>query len=159
MVFVPDPEAVLLIRRSDREGDRWSGQMAFPGGRWSPRDANLLATAKRETLEEVGVDLDPARLLGALDDVAPRAPIPPVIVRPFVFSFPERVELKPNHEVAGALWAPLDLLATPGLYRAFHYEAGGTRLSLPGYHLEAGVVWGMTERILTPLLALLGPAG
>ncbi len=155
VILVPDPDAVLLIRRAEREGDRWSGQMAFPGGRWSPEDPDLLATAERETHEEVAVDLSRATLLGRFDDSAPRTPaVPPVIVRPFVFLLESRQRLVPNHEVAGAQWTPLDQLFEPGVYRPFEFEVSGTRMLLPGYHLEQGVVWGMTERILTPLLWL-----
>lgn len=155
VILVPDPEAVLLIRRAEREGDRWSGHMAFPGGRWSPEDPDLLATARRETREEVGVDLTQARLLGRFDDSAPRSPVlPPVIVRPFVFVLESRQTLVPNHEVAGARWTPLDDLLEPGVYRSFEFELSGTRMLLPGYHLDQGLVWGMTERILTPLLSL-----
>lgn len=36
------------------------------------------------------------------------------------------------------------------------FEHRGVRMSRPGYHLGDDVVWGMTERILTPLLRLLG---
>ncbi|MCA9639821.1 MAG: NUDIX domain-containing protein, partial [Myxococcales bacterium] len=55
---------VLLIRRAEHEGDPWSGHMAFPGGRHDPTDPDLLTTARRETLEEVGLDLSRrARLL------------------------------------------------------------------------------------------------
>ncbi len=51
VVIAPDPDSILLIRRADREGDWWSGQLAFPGGRWSPDDARLVDTATRETRE------------------------------------------------------------------------------------------------------------
>lgn len=156
IVLVERPDSILLIRRAEREGDRWSGQMAFPGGRWSLDDPDLLATARRETREEVGVDLAGAAVLGTLDDVAPRTPVlPPIIVRPYVFRLPRRQPLAPNPEVAGARWVELDQLRRPGVYRPFEYESQGTRLLLPGYHLGEGVVWGMTERILTPLLGLL----
>ncbi len=155
VILVPDPDAVLLIRRADREGDRWSGHMAFPGGRWGPDDPNLLATAIRETMEEVGVDLQGARLLGQCDDSAPRSQaLPPVIVRPFVFRLESRAEIIANHEVAGAEWTTIDRLLAPGVYRPFEFETQGIKMLLPGYHLEQGVVWGMTERILTPLLTL-----
>jgi 8-oxo-dGTP pyrophosphatase MutT (NUDIX family) len=144
-----------LIRRAEREGDRWSGHMAFPGGRWGPEDPDLLATAIRETREEVGVDLSRARLLGQYDDSAPRSQaLPPVIVRPFVFQLEARSAIVPNHEVAGAQWTAIDQLLTPGVYRPFQFEAQGIKMLLPGYHLEEGVVWGMTERILTPLISL-----
>lgn len=156
VVFAPDPDSVLLIRRAQREGDRWSGQMAFPGGRWSPGDPDLLTTARRETFEEVGVDLAGARLIGQLDDSAPRsANLPPVIVRPFVFHLASRVRLSGNHEVADASWIPLERLASDAVYRPYAFEVAGARLLFPGYHLDIGVVWGMTERILTPVLQLI----
>ncbi len=161
VVLVPDPDpgSVLLIRRSEREGDRWSGQMAFPGGRWSPDDPDLLTTAQRETFEEVGVDLKGARWLGSLDDIAPRTPtLPPVIVRPYVFVAAAEAPLRLNHEVAAAAWIELTELTAPGIYRPFEFDVLGTKVLLPGYHLTQGVVWGMTERILTPLLGMLGLA-
>ena len=159
VIIVPEPDAVLLIRRAERDGDRWSGQMAFPGGRWSEGDSDLVATARRETLEEVGVDLAEARLLGRLDDSAPRTPtLPPIIVSPFVFQLRHRPPLAPNHEVAAAVWQPLGQLIMPGIYRPFEFDLPGSTMILPGYHLDVGTVWGMTERILTPLLAMLGLA-
>ncbi len=157
VIVAPDPDAILLIRRAEREGDRWSGQMAFPGGRWSAGDPDLLTTATRETLEEVGVDLGSGRLIGRLDDSAPRSQVlPPIIVTPYVFVLKHRPPLYPNHEVAGAFWAPIDRLNDPAVYRPFDFEARGIRMQLSGYHLEEGVVWGMTERILTSLLRIMG---
>ncbi|MEP6687797.1 MAG: NUDIX domain-containing protein, partial [Gemmatimonadales bacterium] len=89
MVLVPSPDAVLLIRRADRAGDPWSGHMALPGGRREETDPDLVATAVRETFEEVGLSLAPADLLGSLDDVVPRTPVlPPIAVRPYVFALP-----------------------------------------------------------------------
>lgn len=156
VVFGPDPDSILLIRRAHREGDRWSGQMAFPGGRWSPEDPDLLTTARRETFEEVGVDLTGARLIGQLDDSAPRSStLPPVIVRPFVFHLAQRVPLSGNHEVADASWVPLERLGARSVYRPYAFEVNGQRLLFPGYHLDIGVVWGMTERILTPVLEMI----
>ncbi len=156
IVAAPDPDAFLLIRRAERNDDRWSGQMAFPGGRWQPEDPDLTATARRETLEEVGIDLADARLIGVLDDIAPRTPsLPPVLVRPYVFRLPAHRRPVPNHEVAEAFWADVDRLIVPDIYRPYEYQLRGSRIRFPGYHLPQGVVWGMTERILTPLLQLL----
>ncbi|HXE57908.1 MAG TPA: CoA pyrophosphatase [Gemmatimonadales bacterium] len=153
MVLAPQPDAVLLIRRAEREGDPWSGHMAFPGGRHSPVDRDLLATAIRETAEEVGLRLDERQLLGVLDDVAPRSPgRGPLVVRPFLFALDHRPELRLNHEVALALWAPIDELRAERTYRPATFHHRGAPRVYPAYHLADHVVWGMTERILTPLL-------
>lgn len=152
VILVPDPDAVLLIRRAERAGDPWSGHMALPGGRRSASDPDLLDTAIRETIEEVGIRLPPDRLLGALDDVAPRTPVlPPIAVRPFVFQLPSRPELVLNHEVAAAAWADLDTLVHPDSYRTVTLHLHGGERQVSAYNFHEAVVWGMTERILSGL--------
>jgi 8-oxo-dGTP pyrophosphatase MutT (NUDIX family) len=158
VVLVPSPDSVLLIRRADRAGDPWSGHMALPGGRREDQDADLVATAVRETDEEVGLALTRADLLGSLDDVVPRTPVlPPTAVRPYVFSLPERPVLRPNAEVAAYRWAELDHLLLPATYQTVHFDIRGERRAFPAYQLEEAVVWGMTERILTSLFEQLQP--
>jgi 8-oxo-dGTP pyrophosphatase MutT (NUDIX family) len=154
VVLVPDPDAVLLIRRAERTGDPWSGHMALPGGRREPADADLAATAIRETAEEVGVDLLRSALLGSLDDVVPRTPtLPPIAVRPYVFGLSRRPALTPNPEVAAARWVPLDHLLHPGNYHPVRIQIRGEDREFPAYQLEDAMVWGMTERVITGLLA------
>ncbi len=97
----------LFIHRAVRAGDTWSGQIAFPGGRREPRDADLLDTAIRETHEEIGVDLTAAERLGVLDDLYPRTPLlPPVVVRPFVFALTARPAFALSAEVQAAFGCP-----------------------------------------------------
>jgi ADP-ribose pyrophosphatase YjhB (NUDIX family) len=155
VVLAPDPDAILLIRRAEREGDHWSGHLALPGGRWSEGDEDLVATARRETFEETSVDLHGADPIAALDDLVPRSPVlPPILVRPFVFVLPAQAPIRPNHEVAGAWWVPIETLLDPGALRPYEYRRQNRSVQAVGYHLEIGVLWGMTERILTPLLDL-----
>ncbi len=154
VVLAPSPDAVLLIRRADHPDDPWSGHMALPGGRQEPEDADLASTAIRETAEEVGLPLDLDQLLGSLDDVVPRTPVlPPIAVRPFVFLLPERPTLVLNPEVAAARWVQLDQLLHPGTYHSVRLEIRGESREMPAYQLDDAIVWGMTERILTSLLA------
>ena len=42
------------LRRTSREGDKWSGHVAFPGGKREAEDADDRATAARETKEALG---------------------------------------------------------------------------------------------------------
>jgi 8-oxo-dGTP pyrophosphatase MutT (NUDIX family) len=146
----------LFIKRAERAGDPWSGQVAFPGGRREPSDADLLATAMRETREEVGIDLRSATLLGALDDHAPRTPtLPPVVVRPFVFAVVERPPLELDGEVQRAFWVPFSRLAEPGVYHDVTLSIRGTPRTFPAYQLGDDLIWGMTERIVTGFVELL----
>jgi 8-oxo-dGTP pyrophosphatase MutT (NUDIX family) len=143
----------LFIERAERATDPWSRQIAFPGGRRDPQDADLRATAVRETWEETGVDLRDAERLGALDDLYPRTPVlPPVVVRPFVFAVPKRPSLEPSAEVHDAFWVPLAMLRAPGVQQVVTVNPRGMTLSVSAYVLGDRVIWGMTERILTPLL-------
>ena len=156
VVIAPDPDAILLIRRADRLGDPWSGHMALPGGRREPEDHDLLATAIRETHEEVGIDLSTEQLLGSLDDVVPRTPVlPPIAVRPFVFTPGRRPQFVLNPEVADAQWVQLDRLLHPESRRRVQVEIQGGSREVEAYQLENVIVWGMTERILSSLAALL----
>lgn len=158
IVLAPDPDRLLLIRRAEHPRDPWSGQMGLPGGRRDPGDPDLVATALREAQEELGLDLARVPLVGTLDDLAPVTPVlPPVIVRPHVFVL-EGADppLHVSPEVQYARWAHLDELAAPGTYRPYQFVYRGLRQSRPAYHLGDDIVWGMTERILTPLLRLLG---
>ncbi|HUF13871.1 MAG TPA: CoA pyrophosphatase, partial [Longimicrobiales bacterium] len=101
---------VLLIRRARHDSDPWSGHVALPGGRRDPADTDLSATARRETLEEVGLDLDRiGRQLGRLQPVAPASPrLPSLSITPYVFAVEPGHELTlDEREVDAAVWVPL----------------------------------------------------
>jgi 8-oxo-dGTP pyrophosphatase MutT (NUDIX family) len=149
-----DEPELLLIRRSDREGDPWSGQIALPGGRWSPDDDSLQATALRETQEETGVDIVASGLvLGALDDLRPRTPhLPPIVVTPYVVSIESPPELRLNHEVAEAFWIPWSMLVDPALDRESHVNVRGATWRVSSFVFTERVVWGMTERIIREMI-------
>lgn len=146
----------LFIHRAVRAGDRWSGQIAFPGGRREPTDADLLTTAIRETLEEIGVDLSGAERLGVLDDLYPRTPVlPPVVVRPFVFALTERPTIIESPEVQSAFWVSFHSLQTPGTRTSVTVDHPGIpHQVLPAYAVGKHTIWGMSERILTPLISM-----
>ncbi len=147
----------LFIKRAARIGDPWSGQVALPGGRYEPEDRDLITTAIRETREETGVELSHAERLGALDDLYPRTPtLPPVRVRPFIFVIPTAPPITASTEVERAFWVPLAQLTEPGVRRDVKLIVRGEPRIFPAYDLGEDVIWGMTERILTPFLTLLG---
>lgn len=148
-----EPE-VFFIQRAVYEGDPWSGQIAFPGGRAEAGDASLVDTAIRETFEETAIDLSElGHLVGTLDDLGPvSVHLPQIVVRPFVFLIPESPEAVPSAEVELAFWVPLPVLLDRSVWRDTTVQARGIEFSRFAFHHLGHVVWGMTERILSGFL-------
>lgn len=143
LVVAPGPAAleIALIERTQRRGDRWSGQMALPGGRRDPEDVDLADTAIRETREEVGLELGPP--LARLDDQRGRTRSG--VVATFVFTLEHRPPLVPAAtEVAAAFWAPIPALFDPSSRTRFRWSG----IPFPGIEHEGRVIWGLTHRIL-----------
>ncbi len=154
LLLTADPDRLLLIRRAERRGDPWSGQLALPGGRYQPSDGRLLTTAIRETREETGVIIDSAWYRAELDDLAPlTVTVPRILVRPFAFESPRAYPPATSAEVVAAEWITLEQLASPGIFGRHTVDVGGRTREVDGYRLPQGLLWGMTERILTPVLA------
>jgi 8-oxo-dGTP pyrophosphatase MutT (NUDIX family) len=149
---------VLLIRRAVRQGDPWSGHIAFPGGHRDSTDTDLLTTARRETLEEVGLDLAQHELLGQLDDHPATASgrFMGMVITPFVFALRSEPELRLNHEVDGVLWAPLASMARGEIDTRYELVYEDRTLQLPGYAVQDATVWGLTHRMLENFFTTLG---
>lgn len=149
-------DELLFIRRAEHPLDPWSGHMAFPGGMVDPGDADALAAARRETREELSLDLDgTASLLGRLSDVKPISLRTSLAIAPFVFALREGdAILAPNDEVQEAVWIPWRFLADPGNRSTYFWTRNGVPVPLPCYRWHDRVIWGLTLRMVDELLAL-----
>jgi 8-oxo-dGTP pyrophosphatase MutT (NUDIX family) len=140
---------VLFIERARHEGDPWSGHMACPGGRVDPGDAGGREAAERETLEEVGLHLEHAELLGRLDDKKgnPRTQSE-LVISAFVYHLPAPSALRPNYEVEEAFWFPLAGLLEDANHVHYtareEFEFPGILVGEPDRH----IVWGLTYSFL-----------
>jgi 8-oxo-dGTP pyrophosphatase MutT (NUDIX family) len=151
----PGGEEVLLMRRALREGDRWAGQVSLPGGHVDPTDADEIAAARRETLEEVGLDLtSDATLLGALTPLRAmaRGRAVDLWITPLVFRYHGEGGLRLGPEADAAFWLPLGPAARGELDAEYPYEHEGKVLALPSWRHGAWTVWGLTHRILRELV-------
>lgn len=147
---LPGPR-VLLMKRVDRLDDPWSGHISLPGGRHDVRDPDLLATAIRETHEELGIELAGTRLVGSLPVLHPYTSGPSgVEVTPFVFVTHVAVEPQLGPEAAAAFWLPVELAASGALDAQYSYP--GTDKTFPSWQYESFTIWGLTWRILRDLL-------
>lgn len=143
--------SVLFIKRVERAGDPWSGQVAFPGGKTQPEDRTPRDTAVRETLEEVGFDLDEtAQFLGY--GAVTRTHTGTMDVVPAVFELKGGVEITPNEEVASYRWVDLQDLLSPASQSTFEFKSQERVVRMPAYVTGDYVVWGLTQRILGQML-------
>jgi len=148
---------LLFIKRAEYPADPWSGQIAFPGGREESADPTLADTAIRETREETGIDLvRDGTVIGTLDDLRPQTVrLPAVIVRPYVVLLNRFEPLVLSDEVALAFWIPLEAFKDAPSWQDTDVLARGVQMNRRAFHHQGQVIWGMTERILAQLLALL----
>ncbi|MEZ5975900.1 MAG: CoA pyrophosphatase [Planctomycetota bacterium] len=151
-----DNPGILFMQRAHREGDRWSGHVAFPGGHLEDYDADLVAGATRETVEEVGVDLAAvARPLGRLPAMQARARGAklPLWVTPVVFEQFEPTDPVLGPEASAAFRVPLESLLSGELAGEKRIEGPDKTLRYPAWQFEQWTIWGMTYHILDGLLA------
>lgn len=124
-----------------------AGQVAFPGGKKESTDDSLLATALRETEEELGIEPRYVDVLGALDDVIT---ITGFTVSPWVGWLEPGAVIAPNaNEVARAFAVPL---------RSFLRPPSGV-LPWRGWTVDGELVWGATAAIVRGFMALVGELG
>ena len=146
--------AVFTKRREDMR--RHPGEIAFPGGRRDPEDADLLATALREAEEEIGLAADEVEVLGALQ------PTPTIATGYAVYPFvgliePGRAWALSPREVARVLELPLDdLRAGYGRRRLLRQ---GLPIRTETYVVGDDLIWGATARMLADLFERLGDLG
>lgn len=147
---------IVLTRRTDRLGSH-SGQISFPGGSMDPGE-DARATAKREALEELGVDPRSLEILGELSPLY----IPPsgFCVYPVVAYAPQTPAFAPSpDEVAEVLEVPIEHLLTPATRCEETWDLRGAPVLVPFYAVGPHKVWGATAMMLCELLSLLDGFG
>jgi len=149
---------LLFIQRAAREGDPWSGQMAFPGGRKDMTDPSPEAIAVRETHEEVGLALnasDAVGLVGELDGGRATNRLVLVSAHGYWMDGP-RPSLQPNYEVARTVWMPLSELANPNRHIDYYYAPANATFPGIRFDQQGQILWGLTLRFVDELFSRLG---
>ena len=150
---------VVLIRRTSYDGHH-SGEVSFPGGAAEEGDADLVATALRESREEIGLDPDAIglRVLGELEPFW--IPVSNFRVTPIV-AVAERLPpwIRDEREVERVIEAPLASFLPGAPIQTLERDVREWRIRYGAYELpdvgDGPAVWGATARILGQLGALL----
>ena len=156
ILFYPvgDEIHTVLIQRPTYDGVH-SGQVAFPGGKRDPADADLIATALREANEEVGVVATDLTVLNPLTPLY----IPPsnFLVTPVVAIAHKRPIFTPNdREVEEILEINISRLQDDSLIGTKKITvAANVEVESPYLDLDGRTVWGATAMMISELKEVL----
>ena len=146
-------EWYVLVTQRTQHVEHHKGQISFPGGACDPDDADLQATALRETFEEIGVPPESVEILGALDDFVT---VTDFVVSPFVGVIPHPLAYRLNgREVDAVIEVPISYLRDRAHLRVEQREYQGRVHDVLFWDYGSHVIWGATARILKSFLDLL----
>lgn len=159
-LFYPDSyndTHLLFILRKSHPKDVHSNQIGFPGGKAEKQDMDLMATALRETWEEVGVSPEKIEVIKECSEIY----IPPsnFEVQPFMGLYRNR-KLEPfvpqKSEVAALIEVRLSaLLDDANLFTETLTTSYAENVSVPAFKLNGYTVWGATGMMLNEIRTLL----
>jgi 8-oxo-dGTP pyrophosphatase MutT (NUDIX family) len=136
----------VLVTQRTQTVEHHKGQISFPGGACDPGDADLLATALRETYEEIGVPPESVEVLGVLDDFPS---VTNFVVTPFVGVIPLAFPYRPNDgEVEAVIEVPFSFLRDPTHLRVEQLDYRGHVHDVFFWDYGPYTIWGLTARML-----------
>ncbi|HJN91096.1 MAG TPA: CoA pyrophosphatase [Dehalococcoidia bacterium] len=143
------PHVIFQVRSFDVEHHK--GEISFPGGAADPEDADLMATALRESQEELGIDPTHVEVLGEQSHyvthtgfhVTPYVGILDRAPYPYVSS---------DIEVAEVLDIPMHHLLNQETWSHVERDRDGVQFQMRSYHWREHVVWGATAMMLRSFL-------
>ncbi|MDO9352758.1 MAG: CoA pyrophosphatase [Solirubrobacteraceae bacterium] len=159
-VLVPlltgDGELRVLVTRRSADLAKHAGEYSFPGGRPEPHDQDALATALRETEEEVGVSRELIEIVGALPQTSTH--VTGYAITPFVGVIDASPTWVAQQSEVSEVAEPrlVDLVAAREVHT--FKRPGGEAVDMPVFPIGPDrAIWGATARILNELLERLAP--
>jgi 8-oxo-dGTP pyrophosphatase MutT (NUDIX family) len=150
---------ILFIRRTKKQEDIHSGQVAFPGGSWEPSDRDAVQAAYREAHEEIGIPPDQIMYLGQLRELIT---VTKFLITPVVAKIPWPYPLVPQpNELSRIFTIPFEWICDPSNRSVRFREHPETRDKYPVIYFkpfDGEILWGASARITHLLLEGLGMA-
>lgn len=147
--IVRRPEPGLLLTQRSLTLRKHPGEVAFPGGSVDKSDASLIATALRETYEEIAIPPQAVEVIGRLPSIDS---VTGFRVTPIVgIISPDTPLLASQDEVAAIFEMPLEQALATARYHPLDIQRRDIphRVWLSWY--EDYFVWGMTASIIRSL--------
>lgn len=139
---------VMLTLRTDTLR-RHAGQISFPGGSREAGDADLIATALRESHEEIGLVPQEVEIIGFLDDYPT---ITGFRITPIVGLVRQGAQVAPDGiEVARIFEVPLPYLAKDESYERGQLVRKGMKVPYYAVTHDGYRIWGATAGMLRDL--------
>jgi 8-oxo-dGTP pyrophosphatase MutT (NUDIX family) len=143
---------ILFTKRTDTVRHH-KGEISFPGGNHDATDKDLLATALRETHEEIGLTPQRVFLLGALDEMITMTDF---IVSPFVGLIPYPYPFVPSpEEIDEIIILPVADFRKAGVLSEEYRTYNERTQKVSVYQCGGHVIWGATAHILRQFLGLI----
>jgi len=145
---------LVLIVRNSYQGVH-SAQIAFPGGKYEPRDQIFENTALRETHEEIGIHPNSIEIKKAFT----RLYIQPsnFMVYPFLGICKEEIVFIPDaSEVADIIELPLSVFLGDDILVSVNISTSyADNIMVPAFKINEHIVWGATAMMLSELKEVL----
>ena len=146
IIYGTEPKVLMIVK--SKQLNHHAGEIAFPGGKWTEDDNDLLDTALRETREEIGLTISRGDVIGQLENV--RTLNSGFTITPFVSILDNITQLKTNFEVESILQIPLiPLLQTLDDDKDPHHQS---LQEMYTFTYNNKIVWGASARILKHLV-------
>lgn len=150
LLFPRDDQLWVLLTKRTSDVEHHKGQISFPGGAMDEGDRDSIATALRETEEEIGLSGSVIEVLGLFDDawVPSGFRITPVLGFTRV---PPKVRLSPQ-EVEEIVEVPLSFFLDPRNERVRQFIRDGRPVDVYFYTYRTSEIWGATASMLRTFL-------
>lgn len=144
-------EACVLVTKRTQHVATHKGQVSLPGGRFDDEDPDTLATALRETHEEVGILPEHIEILGRFDDFISIAGFH---VATYIGAIPHPYDYVISaEEIEAYVEVPFSLFAARSFERVEQVSFQGKQYNVYYYLYNGFEIWGLTARILTDFAA------
>ncbi|MDP2227475.1 MAG: CoA pyrophosphatase [Moraxellaceae bacterium] len=142
---------IILTRRASHMNSH-AGEVAFPGGKRDATDSSIIATALRESNEEIGLEAGQVQIVGELDVFTSKVGlrVQPVIG---VITEPQRLDLRPNPgEIESIFRVPVEFFLTEKVSYTHRFRFMGQDYTVPSFNYDDYVIWGLTAFMIVDLM-------